>query len=202
MKIAQLILATLFDCSWVAHVFCITVLFCQGNRVHEICQRGDRHSSFPSQLKAASDPDASQPMPSCALQPPRSTGRDCRPHVVLCRTASAMEVWALLMRLSHFLRARGEVFAVVPLWRAAWTRCLSVEISEAAAKHCFSLCSTEHPFQTQNLSISHATQRTVPTDELPPSRPQKISSPHASVSPRVLQLYRYSILAPHDFLPS
>ena len=67
--------------------FCIAVLLFQGNGVHEICQRGDRHSSFPSQLWAASDPDASQPTPSRALQPPRSTSRDCRPHVVLSRTA-------------------------------------------------------------------------------------------------------------------
>ena len=38
-----------------------------------------------------------------------------------------MEVWALLMRLpSHYQRARSEVFAVVPLWRAALTRWFSV----------------------------------------------------------------------------
>ena len=36
-------------------------------RVYEICERGDRHSSFPSHFKAASDPDASQLAPSCAL---------------------------------------------------------------------------------------------------------------------------------------
>ena len=36
-------------------------------RVHGICQRGDRRSSFLSRLKAASDPDACQPAPSCAL---------------------------------------------------------------------------------------------------------------------------------------
>ena len=55
--------------------------------LHEICQRGDGHSSFPSHLLAASDPDASQPTPSRALQPPRGTSRDCRPSVVLSRTA-------------------------------------------------------------------------------------------------------------------
>ena len=39
---------------------------------------------------------------------------------------------------AHYLRARGVPFAVVPHWRAAWTRCLSVVISEATAKPCFS----------------------------------------------------------------
>ena len=77
------------------------------------------------------------------------------------------------------------------------TRWFPVVISEAAAKHCFSLCSTEHPFQIQNLSIFHATQRTWPTDKPPLSRLQKISSPRASVSLLVLQLYRYSIGFPH-----
>ena len=47
----------------------------------------------------------------------------------------ALEVWAFLVRLSHCQRARSEVFAVVPLWRAAWIRWLSVVKSEAAAKH-------------------------------------------------------------------
>ena len=52
-------------------------------------------------------------------------------------------------------------------------------ISEAAAKPCFSLCWTEHPFQTQNLSDFRATQRTGTTDASFSSRPQKISSPLA-----------------------
>ena len=73
---------------------------------------------------------------------------------------SAVDVWALLVRLSHCQRARSEVFAVVPLWRAAWTRWLSVVISEAVAKHCFSLCSTEQPSQIQSQSDFRATQRT------------------------------------------
>ena len=71
----------------VAYVFCVAVLHFQGNGVHEISQRGHRHSSFPSQLQAASDPDASHSTPSRALQPPRSTSRDCHPDVVLSRTA-------------------------------------------------------------------------------------------------------------------
>ena len=80
--------------------------------------------------------------------------------------------------------------------RAAWTRC-SAEMGEAAAKLCSSLYITEHPFQIQNLPIFHATQRTGPTDNPPPSRPQKISSPHGSVHPLVPQLYRFSIGSPH-----
>ena len=104
-----------------------------------------------------------------------------------------MEVWARLMRSSHYLRARGTIFAVVPHWRAAWIRWLSVVTSEASAKPCFSLCWTEHPSQSQNLSNFHATQRTGPTDASLPSRLQQISSPHASASLLVLQLYHYSI---------
>ena len=38
------------------------------------------------------------------------------------------------------------------------------------------LCSTEHLFQIQDMSIFHATQRTGLTDKPPPSRLQKISS--------------------------
>ena len=45
-----------------------------------------------------------------------------------------------------------------------------------AAKCCFSLCLTEHPFQTQNLSIFHATQTTGPTGASLPSR-ARISFP-------------------------
>ena len=40
-----------------------------------------------AKTKAASDPDARQPAPSCALLPPRSTSRDCRPCIVLSRNA-------------------------------------------------------------------------------------------------------------------
>ena len=36
-------------------------------RVDKICQRCDRHSKWPSHFKAASDPDARQPAPSCAV---------------------------------------------------------------------------------------------------------------------------------------
>ena len=68
------------------------------------------------------------------------------------------------MRLSHCQRARSAVFAVVPLWRAPWTRWPSV-VSKAL------------------FSAVHATQRIGPTDKPLPSRLQKISSPVASASP-------------------
>ena len=79
-----------------------------------------------------------------------------------------------------------------------WIRWLSVVISEAAAKHCFTLGSTEHRSQIQNLSIFHATQNTGPTDKPSLSRQQKISSPLTSASPLVLQLHRCST----GFLPA
>ena len=70
---------------------------------------------------------------------------------------STLEVRALLMRLSsHHQRARGEALAVVPPLRAAWTRCLPVAISAAAAKPQLSLCSSEHLSQIQNMSIFQA----------------------------------------------
>ena len=121
-----------------------------------------------------------------------------------CRVVSngsAMEVWVLWMRLlSHYQRARGEVFAVVPLLRAAFSCWLSVVRREAAAKLCVSLCSTEQPSQIQNQSFFHATQRTGSTDKPLLSRPQKISSPLASASPLARQLYRCSIGFPHAWL--
>ena len=89
--LAQFVLATVHSPSrdikaGGPYVFCIDVFFFQRLRVHEFCQRGDRHSPFPSRLEA-SDPDARQPTPSCALQTPRSRSLDCRPCIVLSRTA-------------------------------------------------------------------------------------------------------------------
>ena len=79
--------------------------------------------------------------------------------------------------------ACSEVFAVVLLWRAAWTRWLSVVKCDPATKHFLSMCFTEQPSQIQNQPL--------------PSRPQKISSPLVSVCPFVLHLYRCSIVFPH-----
>ena len=81
----------------------------------------------------------------------------------------------------------------VPLGPAASTRWLSVVTSAAAAKHCFSLCSIEHPLQIQNLSSFHVTQRTGRSDKVSLRRPQKTSLPLASVSLLALQLYHWSI---------
>ena len=104
--------------------------------------------------------------PSCVLQPPRSTSRERRPHIVLSRTAQQRRFGLPERLLSHCQSARSELFAV---------------------------CSTEHPFQIQNLSIFHATRRTGPAVKLPPRQP----SPLASVSPLALQLYHCSIGFPH-----
>ena len=93
---------------------------------------------------------------------------------------SGLEVWALLVRSSHCQRARSELCAVVPFWRAAWIRWSSVVISEAAAKHCFQLCSTEQPSQIQNQSIFHATQRTGLTDNTSDSTAREIISARIS----------------------
>ena len=53
-------------------------------------QQEDRHSSFPTRHKAASEPHARQPAPLCLLY------------------GSALEVWGLLVRLSHCQRAHRE----------------------------------------------------------------------------------------------
>ena len=63
---------------------------------------------------------------------------------------------------------------MVPLLRAAWIR--------PQQSFFFSLCLTEHPFQTQNLSIFHATQRAGLSDASPPSRLQEMSFPCGSTS--------------------
>ena len=77
--------------------------------VHVLCQ-------FVS-VKSASDPDA-------------GTSRDCRPSIVLPRTAQAFP----MRSPSHPQRARSEVLTVVPLLRAALTRWFPVAISAAVAK--------------------------------------------------------------------
>ena len=101
-----------------------------------------------------------------------------------CRVVSygsAMDVWALIVSPPACTRrniCRGA------RWRAAWFRWLTVVISEAAAKHGFSLCSTVHPVQIQNLSVFHATQRTGLTGASLPSRLHKIISTRTSFPAR------------------
>ena len=60
---ALLVLATMLGSSRSIKVggpfFCIDVLFFQRNRVHEICQRRDRHSSFPSPPSSMLGPSVS-----------------------------------------------------------------------------------------------------------------------------------------------
>ena len=106
---------------------------------------------------------------------------DCRPQSCCLARHSNGGLETLLVRLlSHCQRARSEVFAVVPLQRAAWIRWLSVVISAAAAKHCFIAVlngtSTTDP-DTSQFFVRPL--RTGPTGKPPPSRPQKISSPFA-----------------------
>ena len=48
---SRLCWAVLAASEWVARVLCIDALILQRDRVHEICRRGDRHSSFPSRLR-------------------------------------------------------------------------------------------------------------------------------------------------------
>ena len=70
-------------------------------------------------------------------------------------------------------------------------------ISEAGAKLCFSLYSTEQPTQIQNQSDFRATHRAGPTSKPLQSRPKKILSPLVSPSPLVLQLCRCPTGFPH-----
>ena len=99
------------------------------------------------------------PMPASPRRRARCDRHEARAgNVALmscCLVQLSNEVWAFLVKLSHYQRAQREVFAVVPLLRAAWIHWLSVVISEAAAKH-FSVCSTEHPFQIQNVNFYRA----------------------------------------------
>ena len=137
---------------------------------------------------AASDP-ARQPAPTCAAQPPAEHEPGLSPSYRVASYGSALEVWALLVRLSHCQRARSELI-----------RWLSVVIRAAAAKHCFMLCSTEHRSQTRNLSIFHETWKTGTTDKPLPSRPQKTSSPLTLASLLAPRLYRCSTGFPHAWL--
>ena len=80
---------------------------------------------------------------------------------------------------------------MVPLWRAAWTRCLSVVISEAAAKHCFSLCSTQQFSEIQNQSDFPATHQA--TSE---------STAKETISARISFPARAAVVPLLDWLPA
>ena len=118
----------------------------------------------------------------------------------LCRVVSydsAVEVWAFLVRLSPHQRARSKVFAVVPPWRAAWTRWLSVVISAAAAKAMFiavlngTALSSPEPVSfscdPESWACGQATSESTAKDIIS----------LASVSPLALQLHRCSIGSLH-----
>ena len=85
----------------------------QEDGVHGICQRRDRHSSFPSQLSAASDPDASQPTSWRVLQPPRSTSWIVALMSCCLVRLSNGGMGFLTRLLSHYLRAPGVTFAAL-----------------------------------------------------------------------------------------
>ena len=116
-KFAQLVLATVFDSS------------CD-IKVGGPCSLHPERQS-PRNLSARRSP---QLVP---FTPPGGVGSRCPPAHAVVRAAtatkhepglspsyrvvsygSAMEVWALLVRLSNCQRPRSELFAVVPLWRA------------------------------------------------------------------------------------
>ena len=134
-----------------------------------------------------------------ALSPSRSTSQDCRPHVVLSRTAQR---WRSV-RLSHCQRSRSEVFDVVPLWRAAWTRWLSVVISEVCSKALFFALLNGTSISDPEPVNFHATARIGPADRPPPSRPPKdIISARISFPARaaiVPLLDWFPACAAHDF---
>ena len=160
-----------------AHILCIDLVFSQGNRVHKICQREDRHGSCPSHIKAASIPVPASPrhlarLIPCCLVRLGNGGLGPPDEIPACTQRSICRDAGLASRLDP-LAFNGD-------------KC-------AAAKLCLSLCSTERPLQIRNLSIFHVTQRTGPTDEILQRRPQKTSSPLASARPFALQLYVCSI---------
>ena len=169
MKMAQLILATgarqiaRYQSGW-PMFFTLVSSFSRETDFtkfvsEEIASARSRHNSRRRRI----------PMPARLRHRARCNRTEARAGIIAllscCLVRLSNEGLALFMRLSHFLRESGEVSAVVPRWRAAQIRRISVGMSEAAAKHCFSLCSTKQPFQIQNLSNCHATQRTGPTDE-------------------------------------
>ena len=117
---------------------CIGVLYLQRETQftkfvgEEIATAHSRHSSRRCRI----------PMPASPRHRTRCNRHEARAGIVAlvscCLARLSNGGLGFLMRLSHYQRARGEVFAVLPLWRAAWIRWLPVVISEAAAMHCFS----------------------------------------------------------------
>ena len=156
MKIAQLILATVLDSSHDTKVGCPCSLhYCplfQLNRIHEICQRGDRDSSSRHNSR-----QRQIPMPASPRHRARCNRHEARAVIV------ALFSCCLVRHSNGGLGPPGETVSLPActqrsIRRGAASssrldRWLSVGMSVAATKHFFSLCLTEHPFQIQNLSI-------------------------------------------------
>ena len=124
----------------------------------KVVSEEDRHSSFPSKLTAASDPDAGQP--------------EARAGIVALMSCC-------LVRLSNGCLGRLDEIALSLLACTQRSICRGAALASLLdpltlsgdkrrrSKALFSLCSTE---QIQNLSIFHSTQRTGSTDKLHPAK--------------------------------
>ena len=81
-------------------MFCIDVLFSRETELTKFCQRGDRHSSFPSRGRLR--------IPMLVVRAATATKHEpgLSPSYRVVQYGSAMEVWAFLMRLllSHHSR--------------------------------------------------------------------------------------------------
>ena len=94
--------------------FALMSSFFQRDRVHEICRRGDRHSSFPSRLGSVR---SRCPPVHAIVRAVTATKHEpgLSPSYRVVSNGSALEVWSAPVRLSHCQRARSEGSAVVPL---------------------------------------------------------------------------------------
>ena len=181
-----MMLAQLATSKWVAIVLCIDVLF----------PRETEFTKFVSE-EIATDTSRRRRilMPASPRRRARCDRHEARAgNVALmscCLVRLSNEVWAFLVKLSHYQRAQRELFAVVPLLRAAWIHWLSVVISEAAAKHFFGVLNGTSISDPEPVNF-HAPENWA-YDKPHPIPPQEKSSPLASVSPLAPQLYHYSI---------
>ena len=160
---------------------CMQRSICRGaapaSRCDALILNGDRRALFFAVLNGTSIPDPVTV--SCSCDPDNWAYGRCTPRDI--RERHHLRSHQLFPSRCNFSIARSA-------FQMRGARLLQ---PAAAAKHCFSLCSTEHPFQVQNLSIFRAIERTGFADEALPSRPQKITSPLPSVPLLVLQLHRY-----------
>ena len=119
-------------------------------------------------------------------------------HRARCNRHEARAGFVALISCCRQAQHRRFGFAMVPLQRAAWTRYLSVVMSETAAKQFFFRCAQRNSYlRSRTCQLFMRPREAGLTDKPPPSRPQRISSPLASVSLLVPQLCRCSIGSPH-----